>query len=253
MCIKFTTWFLLTNLVIGIALARSGMLGDDIDNELPPLKQSGGIQRKPEIGVINNEDVEKGIALECTLTGETGPGSKNEQPKVVTDTKWKWVRFEISDNEEEIEIPLEGQVSSKLDPEELKATAKELSGWSRLKCSYGDKFAEFHVDAGNITKEPSLPFRLEICINSQFEDCQYKKSINVVEKEDISIFCQVVNKTGGKEGIKEMKEQLNVRWYQWNVTEDQSYIPKETDKPTKPNCTRYFPCIICDKYIDGEN
>jgi len=30
---------------------------------------------------------------------------------------------------------------------------------------------------------------------------------------------------------------LNVRWYRWNVTEDQSYIAEETEGPVKSNCT----------------
>jgi len=185
MHVKWTRWFLLPNLFFGIVLAREGMMGDLTDGELPPLKAPQGVERKPESGAVNQEDVENGINMECKLTEETESELKNGKQTIVKDMEWKWVILEVTDTNEETEIPLKGQLSSKLDPEGLRDAIKERSGWIRLKCSSGDNFAEFRVDAGNSTKGPKLSFRVK----------KFDKSINVVEKEDKTIFCHVVNRT----------------------------------------------------------
>ena len=233
MHLKSTRWFLLSNLVFGIVLARQGMMGDLTDDELPILKDNG-VEREPKKGVINWEDVENGIDMECNLAEETGADLTNGQEKLVKDTAWKWVRLEISDTNEDTEIPLEGQVNSTLGAEGLREAVKGLSGWVRLKCLSGDNFAEFRVDAGRM-KAPKLSFRVK----------KFEKSKNVVEKEDLVVVCDVVNRTLLKpeesieEGMKRIKEELNVRWYKWSEPEDHSYDLPETDAPTKPNCTRY--------------
>ena len=243
MHLKSIRWFLLSNFAFGIVLARQGMLGDDTDGELPRLKPPQGVEREPEDGVINEDDIKNGINVECKLTEETESDVKKENGKTVKDTEWKWVRLEISDTDnKDTEIPLEGQVKSKLDAEGLKAAVNGISGWIRLKCSLGNNFAEFRVDAGEKTKGPKLPFRVHI---ETADKIKVGKSHNVVEKEDLFVYCKVVNRTllspneSVEEGIKRIREELNVTWYRWSEPEDQSYVPEVTDVPVKPNCTRY--------------
>ena len=231
---KSTILVLLCNVAFRLVFARSGMLGDETDAELPPLKLQG-VVRVPEDGVITYDEVEEGTEIECKLPKvDTGSESKNGKDKIVKDTEWKWVRLEINDENEDTEIPLEGEVKSTLDADYLKDTADELKGWIRLKCSSGDNFAEFRIDAGNTTKSARLPFRVK----------RFEKSKVVVEKEDFTVFCEIVNRTeleegeSIQEGLERLKKDLNVRWYRWDEAEDQSYIQLDKEgKPIVNNCT----------------
>ena len=182
---KSTICILLCNAAFRIVLAREGGLGDATDAELPPLKLKG-VVRDPEEGVITYEDIEEKTGIECKLSDEeSGSESTNGKDKIVKDTEWKWVRLEINEKDEETEIPLEGEVKSTLDGNKLKDTTDDLTGWIRLKCKSGDNFAEFRIDAGNTTKSARLPFRVK----------RFEKSKNVVEKEDFTVFCEIVNRT----------------------------------------------------------
>ena len=233
---RSTICFLLANVFFRMTFARSGMIGDETDGELPPLKDEG-VKRVPEDGVVNYEDLKGGKSIECKLDEEDSGGeSSNGKDKVVKDTEWKWVQYEINEDEEEDkEIPFDGEVNSKLNADILQDTADKLEGWFKVKCSSGDSFAEFRIDAGNVTKAPKLPFRVK----------PFDKSKVVVEKEDFRVFCEIVNRTkltnDGtiQEGLDKMKEELNVRWYRWTEADDHSYAPEVTDPPQKPNCTEY--------------
>jgi len=231
MQVKSTFLVVVSNVLFGIVLARGGMLGDETDGELPPLKLKG-VERVPEEGVITYANLKEGTDIECKLKGGAGDESKNGK-ETVKDLEWKWVRLEIDEDHEEEEIPLNGQVKSKVDAKAVKDAVGWLTGWIRLKCSSGDNFAEFRVDAGNKTKAPKLPFRVKA----------FDKSLIVVEKEDFTVFCEIVNRTRLVEGetieqgIKRLKNELNVKWYRWSEAEDHSYAPPPTDEPAKHNCT----------------
>ena len=238
---RSTICFLLSNLLFRMTFARSGMIGDETDGELPPLKDEG-VKRVPEDGVVNYEDLKGGIGIECKLDEEDSGGkSSNGKEKVVKDIEWKWVRYEINEEEEEDkEIPYDGEVNTKLNAKILQNTADQLTGWFKVKCSSGDNFAEFRIDAGNVTKVPKLPFRVK----------PFEKSKVVVEKEDFTVFCEIVNRTKLnnegtiQEGLEIMKEELNVRWYRWTEADDHSYAPEVTEEAPKPNCTEYALSLI---------
>jgi hypothetical protein len=211
------------------------MLGDDTDAELPPLKLKG-VVREPEEGVITYDDIDGGTNIECKLSEvDSGSESKNEKDKVVKDTEWKWVRLEISETDEETEVPLEGEVKSTLDADKLKETTDVLTGWFKLKCSSGDNFAEFRIDAGNTTKSTRLPFRVK----------RFEKSKVVVEKEDFTVFCEIQNRTQLQEGesipqgLERLKNELNVKWYRWDEAEDQSYVQVDAEGLPIVNCSEY--------------
>ena len=232
MLVQPTVLIGISNLLFGVVIARTGMLGDVTDGELPPLKLKG-VEREPEEGVITYENLKDGTDIECKLKEGSLDQSKNGK-ETVKDVEWKWVRIEIDEDDEEEEIVVDDQVTSKLEAKAVKDIVNRLTGWIRLKCSLGDNYAEFRVDAGNQTKGPRLPFRVK----------PFDKSKIVVEKEDFTVFCEIVNRTKLPEGetidqgIKRLKSDLNVKWYMWSEAEDHSYAPPP-DVPSKANCTEY--------------
>jgi len=49
--------FVLCNVLFGAVFARTGMLGDETDGELPPL-QNKNMERVPKEGVIEYDDID---------------------------------------------------------------------------------------------------------------------------------------------------------------------------------------------------
>lgn len=220
---------------IGIAFAREGGLGDLTDGECPPLKLQG-VVRDPEEGVLQYEDVEKGIDIECKLANEDPAKKSTNADETVSDEQWKWERIacDTEDNEDPDTEILDGEVSSKLDKQSIWKLRGKVTGWHMLKCSKGENFAEFRINTGNTTKGPKLPFRVK----------KFEKSKIAVEKEDFTVFCDIVNRTQLRDGetieagIERLKGELGVRWYKWADAEDTSPVnaPKE-GAPLKHNCT----------------
>ena len=230
MHLKTILSFVLCNILFGAVFARTGMLGDETDGELPPL-QNKNMETVPKEGVIEYDDIEN-TSLECKL--EDGQGDEEEDGKepVVKDTEWKWALLEMSDETDEmVEVILDGQFGSTLAAADLKDAVADKTGWMKLKCSFKESFAEFRINAGNGTKGPKLSFRVKA----------FDQSKNVVEKEDFTVFCEIVNRTQLEEGetieqgLERIKKELNVKWYRWDGVDDHTYIPAEG--AGKPNCT----------------
>ena len=218
--------FFVLCVIIGNVFARSGMLGDETDGELPPLQLKGSVEREPQDGILEAEDVQNGVNMKCIKTNE--PDSTPEEDKdgkiSVKDKQWKWIRFDKKEDEDDEEVPLD-EVMPELNS---KDATKHMTGWIRFRCKLSDEeFADFRVDAGNNTKTPKLSFKIE----------RFEKSYYVVEKEDFTKYCKIANRTELKDGqtIKLLQEELDVSWYYWSEEEDTSFYPIPGGKP---NCTR---------------
>ena len=222
--------FVLCNILFGAVFARTGMLGDETDGELPPL-QNKNMERVPKEGVIEYDDIDD-TNLECKLEDGKSDTEEDGKEPVVKDTEWKWALLEMSDETDEmVEVILDGQFGSTLAAADLKDAVADKTGWMKLKCSFKENFAEFRVNAGNGTKGPKLSFRVKA----------FDQSKNVVEKEDFTVFCEIVNRTQLEEGetieqgLERIKQELNVKWYRWDGVDDHTYAPAEG--VVKQNCT----------------
>ena len=219
---------------VGIVFAREGGLGDLTDGECPPL-QSEGVDITPQEGVLTFDDIEKGKGIECKISsGDSGEESKDKKD-TVSDEEWKWERTECVTDEDPETVEMDDMKTSKISNKALKKMTDKLTGWHKLKCSKGGKFAELRINAGNTTKGPKLPFRVK----------KFEKSKVVVQKEDFLVFCDIVNRTELREGetvedgLIRLKKDLNVMWYRWTVPEDQTPLkPLPEGVTEKHNCTQ---------------
>ena len=92
--------FVLCNILFGAVFARTGMLGDETDGELPPL-QNKNMERVPKEGVIEYDDIDD-TNLECKLEDGKGDTEEDGKEPVVKDTEWKWALLEMSDETDEM-------------------------------------------------------------------------------------------------------------------------------------------------------